>query len=279
MNVPAAIRITRPVNALVAGFASVIGFLIATGTLEARALALIPVVTLITAGGNVINDYCDIEIDRVNRPDRPLPSGQITPHHALLFAALLFGSGLLLTIGTSPLCALIALFNSAILLLYAGLLKRMFLIGNIAVSYLSASIFLFGGALASVSGFVVTVPVAIITFCAMLAREIIKDAEDIEGDAGAGADTLPIRYGIQAAVSSALLCILIASAASIIPVTRWGWYYLLSITAIDAFLLVSGLFAFRCACSECVRASRATTFLKAGMFASLIVFSLSAVFL
>ncbi len=53
------------------------------------------------------------------------------------------------------------------------------LFGNITVAYLSASIFLFGGALNGWDGLVHIIPIAVITFFAMLSRELVKDAEDV----------------------------------------------------------------------------------------------------
>jgi len=73
MSVPALIRITRPHNAIVAGLTALLGYLIATGTLTSPSLVLAVIVVLITAAGNVINDVYDLEIDRINRPDRPSP--------------------------------------------------------------------------------------------------------------------------------------------------------------------------------------------------------------
>ena len=71
-------RIIRPVNSIVAGLAAALAYLIATGTLIPSVILLIVIVILITGAGNTINDYFDLSIDRVNRPDRPLPSGTVT---------------------------------------------------------------------------------------------------------------------------------------------------------------------------------------------------------
>ena len=161
-------------------------------------LLLFAVVTLITAAGNVINDYFDVEIDRVNRPDRPIPSGQVSLPAARAYAATLFLAGILVCLFTNELCIAIAVFNSLLLIAYAARLKRTPLLGNIAVSYLAASMFLFGGAFGGLPGLFHVIPFAVMTFFAMLARELVKDAEDVEGDRASGAVTIPIRYGIRA---------------------------------------------------------------------------------
>jgi geranylgeranylglycerol-phosphate geranylgeranyltransferase len=172
--------LTRPVNSLVAGLAAILAYLIDTGTVLPQTLFLFAIVALITAAGNVINDFFDVKIDAINRPDRPIPSGAVSRAAARGFAVTLFLAGILVSFFTNPLCIGIAVVNSLILLAYAGKLKRTPLLGNLTVAYLSASIFLFGGALNGWNGLVHITPIAAITFFAMLSRELVKDAEDVE---------------------------------------------------------------------------------------------------
>jgi geranylgeranylglycerol-phosphate geranylgeranyltransferase len=271
--------ITRPLNAGAAGLAAIVAYLIATGTVIPEVLLLFVVVTLITAGGNVINDYFDIEIDRVNRPDRPIPSGQVQPPAARAYAATLFLAGILASLFTNELCIAIAVFNSLLLIGYAARLKRTPLVGNITVSYLAASIFLFGGALGGLSGFFHVMPFAVMTFFAMLSRELVKDAEDVEGDKASGAGTIPIRYGIPVTMVLALLCALLGVVASFVPYQWWGFRYMYGIIPVDGIILFGCIKAVRCTTPAGVKASGASTLLKAGMFASLAVFTFSALFL
>jgi geranylgeranylglycerol-phosphate geranylgeranyltransferase len=271
--------IMRPMNAIVAGLAAVIGYLIATSTIIPAVVLLIIIVFLVTAGGNVINDYYDSEIDAVNRPDRPIPSGKVKKETAYHIAAALFIAGIILSFFTNPLCAGIAAFNSVVLVLYASRLKKTFMLGNIAVSYLSASIFLFGGALSGTEGVLRLVPLALITFLAMMSRELLKDAEDVEGDKASDAVTYPIRYGISTTIWVSLFFIIGAIFASIIPVQLWGTWYLSGIGIVDVLILYAALRPLKCSTPECLKMTRATTLLKYGMFASLVVFTLSAVFL
>jgi geranylgeranylglycerol-phosphate geranylgeranyltransferase len=271
--------IMRPTNAIVAGLAAVIGYFIATSTIIPVVVLLILIVFLVTAGGNVINDYYDSEIDSINRPDRPIPSGKVKKETAYHIAAALFIAGIVLSFFTNPLCAGIAVFNSAVLVLYASHLKRTFMLGNIAVSYLSASIFLFGGALSGIDGLFRLVPLALITFLAMMSRELLKDAEDVEGDKASGAVTYPICYGIRTTIRVSLFFIIGAIFASIIPVQLWGTQYLLGIGIVDLLILCAALRPLKCSTPQCLKETRSTTLLKYGMFASLVVFILSAVFL
>ncbi|MFA4823524.1 MAG: geranylgeranylglycerol-phosphate geranylgeranyltransferase [Methanoregula sp.] len=272
-------RITRPANAVISGITAIIAYLIATGTVIPSTVLLFLIVSLITAAGNVINDYFDVAIDRINRPERPIPSGLVSPVAARCFAVTLFLAGVLVALFTPVLCLAIVVINSVILVLYAAKLKSMPVIGNAAVAYLAASIFLFGGAFAGGNAIVLMIPLAAITFLATMVREILKDAEDIEGDAAGGADTLPIRIGIRPTTRVALVFAFIAVVASVVPYLWWGMWYLAGIVIVDSIILVAVIRTLPCKTPACVRATRSTTLIKAGMFAALVVFALSAVFL
>lgn len=279
MTLAGLFTITRPVNAIAAGIAAMVASFIATGTIIPAVLLLFIIVTLITAAGNVINDFFDVEIDRVNRPDRPIPSGQVAIQAARSYAVTLFLAGILVCLFTNELCIAIAIFNSFLLIGYAARLKRTLLLGNIAVSYLAASMFLFGGALGGLTGLFHVIPFAIMTFFAMLARELIKDAEDVEGDRASGAVTIAIRYGIPTTMIFALICAVVGAVASIVPAQWWGFWYIAGILLVDGIILSACMKAVRCTTPAGVKASGASMLLKAGMFASLVVFISSAVFL
>ena len=278
MTLAGLLAITRPVNALVAGLAALLGYIIATGTIVPLALVLVPIVFAITAGGNVFNDLCDLEIDRINRPDRPLPSGKVSPRAAGALATALFAAGLALTIPCGLPCVVIAVANSLLLVAYARTLKRTVFWGNAVVSYLSASIYPFGGALAGIPAMERTLPLAGITLLAMLSRELLKDAEDVPGDSAAGARTVPIVHGVKKTAIIAYACAIGAIAVSILPVVPWwGRYYLAGIGIADLVIFAGAALALRCRTPECVRKSRATGILKLGMYLALAVITASAI--
>jgi geranylgeranylglycerol-phosphate geranylgeranyltransferase len=273
------LTLTRPINSIVAGLAAIVAYLIATGSLIPETVFLFGIVALITAAGNTINDFFDADIDAINRPDRPIPSGTVSRTSAQGFAVTLFIAGILLSFFTNPICIGITILNSLILVAYAAKLKKMPLLGNIAVAYLSASIFLFGGALSGWDGFIHMIPIAAITFFAMLSRELFKDAEDVEGDRAGGADTVPLRIGIKKTSVLALISTVIAVSVSFIPYLWWGTWYLPGIIAVDIIIIIAAIRGLNCETPSCVKASKVSSLLKAGMFASLIVFCLSAIFL
>ena len=162
-------------------------------------------VFLITGAGNVVNDYYDREIDAVNRPKRPIPSGRISPKSALNYSLVLFAAGCLLASLVNQLCLLVAAFNSVILFFYARNLKTTPLAGNLCVAYLTGSTFLFGGATAGQVGLLANKVPFLLSFLATMSREIAKDIEDVEGDRLGGAKTLPILAGekLSAALAAA----------------------------------------------------------------------------
>lgn len=273
-------RIIRPLNAIMAGFAGVLAFIIATGTLIPAAAIVFLMVLLITSAGNVINDYHDAAIDAINRPDRPIPAGEMSRRGALIYAILLFFLGNLIGIILAPFpLIIIAIINSLLLWGYASHLKVMPLLGNLAVSYLSASIFLFGGALEGWGGVLENLPVAGATFGVILARELIKDAEDMPGDRDQGARTLPILYGLRITTLLAGVSAVFGVAITILLYLKWGMYYLSGIIPVDMLILIGVFRAIRCTNPEEVRDARSSTLIKAGMFASLLIFLASAVLL
>jgi len=263
-----------------AGLAGVLAYVIATGTLILAVFIVFAMVMLITGAGNVINDYHDAEIDAINRPDRPIPSGSITKKEALTYAVLLFLISIIIGMLFAPFpLIIIAIINSLLLWFYASHLKVMPLLGNLVVSYLSASIFLFGGALYGMEGIYANLPVAGATFFVICARELIKDAEDMPGDQAEGARTLPILYGIRKTVVIAGFSALLGVVVTLLLYFRWGPWYLGGIILVDLLILGGAYRAIRCRTSEDIRLARSSLLIKGGMFTSLLIFLLSEIFL
>ncbi|MEN6341307.1 MAG: geranylgeranylglycerol-phosphate geranylgeranyltransferase [Methanospirillum sp.] len=273
---PGYLAILRPTNAVVSGLVALLAFLIAGGAPGPVMAGLFLAVVFITGAGNTINDYYDAAIDAVNRPERPIPSGRVSARGAARYAALLFLAGVLAAVPAGPVPALIAAVNAVLLWLYAARLKRVALVGHLAVAYLAASTFIFGGAAAGISGLEEILPLALITALGTVARELLKAAEDVEGDREGGARTFPVRYGVRPTVRLALLFAIAGVAASALPYAAWGAPYLALIAPADLLILGGALRAVRCATGDCVRDGRATTLLKAGMYLALAAFAAAA---
>ena len=218
------LQLIRSGNCLMGAFAAVIGVIIAYSMLNSAVTISfldIPLiflaVFLITGAGNSINDYFDVDIDTVNKPSRPIPSGRIGLSAALYFSLTLFAVGTALAFIINVTCGLIALFNSLLLIYYARTLKRTALFGNISVGYLTGSTFLFGGAVFGIEGVMALAVLFLLATFATIAREIVKDIEDIEGDKKDGANTLPIRIGVKKSAYVAASVGILAVLASPIP--------------------------------------------------------------
>jgi geranylgeranylglycerol-phosphate geranylgeranyltransferase len=178
------LEIIRPKNCLMAAFAVLIGsFLILRLDLlevwQPVAYA-IGAAFLITAAGNVINDYFDIEADRLNRPMRPIPSERVSVKGALAYSITLFVLGILLAAFTTNLAFGIAIFNSLVLIFYSWSLQHKTFFGNFTVAYLTGSTFLFGGA--AVGNIQLPLIFGLLAGLTTFSREIFKDLQDIEGD-------------------------------------------------------------------------------------------------
>ncbi len=205
---------------------------------------------MITSAGNIINDYFDVEIDKINKPDRPIPSGRISRSDALMLSFALFMIGLGLAKYVNVYCLALAGLNSVLLIIYGRYSKKMFIISNLIVSYLVASIFIFG-ALSVINmadfGSMGLRLVALLSSCAFLitlSREIVKDVEDIEGDKKNYCSTLPICIGPDNAKNLAKIFIAFAIVLSLVPfVTQPVRFDLLSyalpIIAADLIFIIS----------------------------------------
>ncbi len=199
------LRLIRPLNCTMAAAGVAIAALVAVG-LEGVSRHVLEVVLaaaavfFVTAAGNVLNDYVDREADAVNHPDRPIPSGQVSPGDAFTLALILF-------VVPVPLGAFVnfevlglIVLNSILLVVYEREYKGRGLSGNLLISYLVASLFLYGGLAVAERQIDPLLRVALLgalAFVTTLAREITKDIEDMAGDVDRR--TLPMRVGVPRA--------------------------------------------------------------------------------
>ncbi len=263
-------EILRPFNCMMAAAAAIIGLAIAGG-LELVAAALIFLtVFLITGGGNAINDYYDREIDAINRPKRPIPSGRISSRAAFNYSLALFVAGCLFAGLVNQICLAVAAFNSVLLFLYARNLKATPLAGNICVAFLTGSAFLFGGAAAGGEGLLANQVPFLLSFLVSMSREIAKDIEDMAGDRAGGARTLPILAGERAA--AALAAAFALAAVGLGFFAPFGRAYLVIVVVADLFFLFSVL---KIARGDATGAQKA---LKKGMAVALVAFMAAALF-
>jgi len=215
------LRLMRPVNCLMMGFAVIVGVVLASSNfLEAPLRDIIySFVTgfMLTAASMAINDYYDREIDAINEPNRPIPSGLIRPREALAFAFILTAVGFAAAYLTNISCFVIAIMAWAVFVTYTTVGKRSGLPGNFLVSICVAIPFVYGS-VAIVNEVKLNVLIfASMAFLSNTGREITKGIVDVKGDKMQGVKTLAVRYGEKNAAISATVFYLLAVSLSPIP--------------------------------------------------------------
>jgi geranylgeranylglycerol-phosphate geranylgeranyltransferase len=206
------VRLIRPVNCAMMGFAVIVGAVLAGASSiivswPSLAFGFVTGFTL-TAASMAINDYYDREIDAVNEPNRPIPSGTVKPKEALAFATILtvvgFVASYLTSANAQSLCLLTALIAWLVSIAYTTAGKRSGLPGNFLVSACVAIPFVYGSiAIASTVRLNVLFFVSMV-FLSVTGREITKGIVDVQGDRARGMNTLAVGFGEKnAAIASA----------------------------------------------------------------------------
>ncbi len=240
------LELTRPANAVAAGVLTFLGAYVAGGfggELPAVAAA-VGATVLATGAGNAINDYFDREIDRINRPDRAIPRGAVSPRAAVVLAVVLFGAAILLALALPALAVAIAVVNLLALVAYTELFKGTPGAGNALVAYLVGSTFLFGAAAVGDVR-----PAAVLFALAALAtfsREVIKDVEDMAGDREEGLNTLPIAVGRRRALVVGAAALVVSVLAIPLPYLYgpFGVAYLVLVVPAAAVMLAGAVRSF-----------------------------------
>jgi 4-hydroxybenzoate polyprenyltransferase len=199
----------------------------------------------IAAGGYAINDYFDINIDEVNKPDRMVVDKIIHRRSAIIWHFIFSFAGIICTILAMPIVEkwYLILANTgcvALLWFYSAGFKKRLLIGNMIISLLTAWVvlILFFSKLSSGDAFGSDNPAnykffriafmyAGFAFIISLIREAVKDMEDLPGDARHGCRTMPVVWGLTASkvYVAVWLVVLIALLVIIqIYVLQFGWW-------------------------------------------------------
>lgn len=199
MFVASFLRLTRIWNLLIIALAQYFtaAYLVDAETIRNPRLFLLSVSTmLIAAAGYIINDYYDVKIDFINKPDRVVVGRSITRRYALFLHGIFSGMGILIGIYLSLWIGAVNLFSVWLLWLYSNTLKRKPFIGNFAVAILTGLSILVVDALFFPHHSLIWI-YALFAFFMTLIREIVKDMEDLKGDNTFGCRTLPIVWGIR----------------------------------------------------------------------------------
>ena len=241
------LRLTRPLNCLMMGFAVIVGSSLVS-PLNFTINLLLGFVTAfsLTAASMAINDYYDREIDAINEPNRPIPRGDVNPKEALIFALVLSIIGLIAAFTTNLPSLLVALAALTISITYITKGKGTGLPGNFLVSASVVIPFIYGGLTVGQIETSSLLFVAI-AFLSNTGREVTKGIVDVEGDRSHNIKTIAVTYGERTAAVAAAVFSLLAVCLSPLP---WLWelvsdWFLPPVLLTDIGMLVSSIMLLR----------------------------------
>jgi geranylgeranylglycerol-phosphate geranylgeranyltransferase len=278
MHNAAFIRITRPANSLAVGALVLASCLLAGAGGDISLSVALAVVgsVLVAAGGYVLNDAFDYETDRVIHRDRVLPRGEMSRTIAKVYAlALLIGSPLLFLF-INRLSFVNASLAALLLFFYSWKLKRTSgVIGNLAASLLASNGALIGGFVGQVANLSRVISLAICVFFATVAREIVKDIQDLPGDRKTRVRTLPMLIGPKKASRLAAFSLCLAILATYLPYQQaiFSQAYLIVASAVNIAVLYTVL---RLVLGTGESISVTQRLIKAEMFLYILIFLLTA---
>lgn len=238
----ALLRLIRPELPTAAGICVVVGQVIALGRLPdpadaGRGFAL---GFLLSSSAMIFNDYFDVEVDRVNAPQRPLPAGLLTLREALAAGVLAAALGLAAALLIHPAVLFLSLVTWGLGFLYNWKWKAAGIWGNLIVALNVAMTFLLGGISVGRLDNPILWVFALIAFTFDLAEEIAGDAMDLDGDRQRGSKSLAIVRGRAAALRAASLLFVVVIGLTLVPIllgeTSLG--YIAPIVAMDALIVV-----------------------------------------
>lgn len=241
------LRLTRPLNCLMMGFAVIVGAsLVSTLNFTINLLLGFATSFALTAASMVINDFYDREIDAINEPNRPIPRGDVSPKEALIFALVLSIIGLIAAFKTNLPSLIVAVIAWIISITYITEGKGTGLPGNFLVSATVVIPFIYGG-LAVGQIETSTLLFVAIAFLSNTGREVTKGIVDVEGDRSHKIRTIAVTYGERTAAVAAAVFSFLAVSLSPLP---WLWglvsdWFLPPVILTDIGMLVSSIMLLR----------------------------------
>lgn len=253
VKISGVLRLIRPVNCLVMSFAVAVGIIL-SGYNSLQWLNLVYGATTaftLTGAAMAVNDYYDFDIDRINEPERPIPSGAVSLKAALLVTCVLTAVGFVFAFAVSIFCLLFAVGAWIIMVTYSTVGKRSGLAGNFLVSACVAAPFLYGSLVAVDTVVLNVLLFASMAFLSNTGREISKGIVDVEGDRSYHIRTLAVIFGERRAALAAAAFFVLAVCLSPIPVVLG----LVSVWFVP-FVLVTDIGLIWCSLSLVVNPSR-----------------------
>ncbi|UCG50901.1 MAG: geranylgeranylglycerol-phosphate geranylgeranyltransferase [Candidatus Latescibacterota bacterium] len=270
----ATLELFRPHNMAAAAVCVYSSYYLSGGREFHPVLPAVVFTAFVTGLGNLINDYFDADIDRVNKPRRPIPSGRLSRRYVFrLYSVGTIIVTLLMFVFLPRALLVLMLIWEVLLFLYARKAKRVALVGNILIGSVCASAFL-AGAMVIGTYDVVVFPIGF-AFVFVMGRELVKGAEDVEGDSAVGASTLAVRFGARRAAHWGAALLFVCAVAAPLPalVQFYGRIYgLLIELVVVPGILAAAYIVLRF--PKRVMFNRASWILKIEMFLGIIVIGL-----
>lgn len=219
MHIKQYVRLLRPVNSFMMGLAVIVGLYMCEPNLKSWAVQNVALGFLtgftLTGSSMALNDYFDRYIDAINEPNRPIPSGAISPSRALAYGIALSVVGLTASAFTSIKCLTLALLSISLSAAYTSCGKKKGLLGNMMVSGCIAIPFIYGALLIDKLK-ISNILAASTAFLANTGREVTKGIVDVEGDRKYGINTIAVNYGNR--IASYVATAIYLSAVLITPI-------------------------------------------------------------
>jgi len=237
--------LTRPPNSILMYIAVIAGIILSDNKLlQADKLALALITAYGLCGSSMgFNDYFDKEVDSVNAPWRPIPSGAISELEAVIASSALGAAGIISAALTSVPCLLVAITAFSAALIYNAQLKKSGLLGNVVVSLVVVAPFIYGAVLSDghVSPRLITFILP--AFLSNLGREVIKGISDVEGDSLRGVRSVARIKGAHVAARLGAAFYISAVALSPLPylLSLVSWIYLPLVAAADLGFIYSAI--------------------------------------
>lgn len=233
------LQIFRPELPTAAGVCVLLGQVLALGVVPA-----LPVLGLgfacgflLSGSALITNDYFDLEVDRINVPQRPLPAGILTPTEVMTLGLITALLGLAAAAAFGPLALGLSLIIWLLGFLYNWRLKAAGLWGNLIVALSVGITFVLGGIMVGLPWSPTVWTFALIALVFDLAEEIAGDAMDAEGDRQRGSRSLALLYGRTTAlrISGALFGMVVL--LTLLPWGTLGLAYRIPILLMDLLIV------------------------------------------
>ena len=226
-----------------AGVCVVMGQLLALGEFASLSITVLGFFSIFSLSASilVLNDYFDIETDKINAPHRPIPSNLVSPAEALLLSLFLLFAGLILSYSISLAALICSLALTIVGFLYNRKFKRKGLTGNLMVSFSVGMTFIYGGLSVGLPFNKIVLFFGVIAALIDLGEEVAADAMDIKGDHLIESKSLAIRYGKTFALKLSGFIFFLVLLLTPVPFLM-NWFsiiYLAPITIMDIAILHS----------------------------------------